>query len=236
MRALLSRIFLPFGLVTASILIFGCGGGSGNTAESSQTATNPGSNVQAITVNGGPDFNFVDGAFTSVTVCVPGSSTNCQTIGGILVDTGSSGLRILSSALTVSLPQQTNSTGSPIAECAVFADGIIWGPVQTADVKIAGEQASSLPICQVIGSPEFFEYPQKLHFSQGQPARRSGKSGQPTACLESGSPSRDLRRRPALQAAIWACTTRVHPLLLARRLQKAPRTTGSKPSGVFRGR
>ena len=167
MRALLSRIFLPFGLVTASILIFGCGGGSGNTTESSQTATNPGSNVQPITVNGGPDFNFVDGAFTSVTVCVPGSTTNCQTISGILVDTGSPGLRILSSALTVSLPQQTNSTGSPIAECAVFADGVIWGPVQTADVKIAGEQASSLPI-QVIGSPNFSNIPQNCT-SQGQP-------------------------------------------------------------------
>lgn len=167
MRAFPSRIFLPFGLVAASILISGCGGGSGNTTGSSQTDTNPGSNVQAIAVNGGPDFNFVDVAFTSVTVCVPGSSTNCQTIGGILVDTGSSGLRILSSALTVPLPQQTNSSGSPIVECAVFADGITWGPVQMADVKIAGEQASSLPI-QVIGSPDFSNIPQNCT-SQGQP-------------------------------------------------------------------
>ena len=87
MRALSARIFLPFGLILASILILGCGGGSSNTTESSQTAATSGSNVQTITVNGGPDFNYVDGAFTSVTVCVPGSTANCQTISGILVDT-----------------------------------------------------------------------------------------------------------------------------------------------------
>jgi hypothetical protein len=154
MRAFPSRIFLPFGLFVASILIFGCGGGSNSVSEPSQNGTNPVSNVQTITVNAGPDFKYVDGAFTSVTVCVPGSTTNCQTISGILVDTGSSGLRILSSALTISLPQQTNSSGNSVAECAVFEDGITWGPVQTADVEIAGEKASSLPL-QVIGSPNF---------------------------------------------------------------------------------
>jgi hypothetical protein len=159
MRALPSRIFLPFGLVMASMLTFGCGAGSnGGASQSSQNGNNPVSNVQTITVNAGPASVYVDGAFTSVTVCVPGSTANCQTIGGILIDTGSSGLRILSSALTISLPQQTNPSGSPIAECAAFADGITWGPVQTADVKMAGEQASSLPI-QVIGSANFSNIP-----------------------------------------------------------------------------
>ena len=158
MRALPSRILLPLGLVVASIMTFGCGAGSNGASQSSQNGNNPVSNVQTITVNAGPDSNYVDGAFTSVTVCVPGSTTNCQTISGILVDTGSSGLRILSSALTVSLPQQTNSTGNPIAECAAFASGVTWGPVQTADVKMAGEQASSLPI-QVIGSSNFSTIP-----------------------------------------------------------------------------
>ncbi|HEY6389210.1 MAG TPA: DUF3443 family protein, partial [Candidatus Acidoferrum sp.] len=82
----------------------GGGGGGGSTA-----------NVQAITVNTGPtaapplNSPYINGAFTSLTVCAPGSTTTCQTISGILVDTGSSGLRILSSALTISLPQQTAS-------------------------------------------------------------------------------------------------------------------------------
>ena len=159
MRTLPSRILLPFGLAVASMLTFGCGAGSNGAAGPSQNGANPVSNVQTITVNGGPDSNFVDGAFTSVTVCVPGSTTSCQTISGILVDTGSSGLRILSTALTkVSLPQQTNSSGNPIAECAAFASGITWGPVQTADVKMAGEVASSMPI-QVIGSSNFSNIP-----------------------------------------------------------------------------
>jgi Protein of unknown function (DUF3443) len=167
MRAIPLRIFFPIGLVVVSILTFGCGAGSNSGSEPSQNGTNPVSNVQAITVNAGPDFNYVDSAFTSVTVCVPGSTTNCQTISGILVDTGSSGLRILSSALTVSLPPQTNSSGSPMAECAAFADGFTWGPVQTADVKMAGEQASSMPI-QVIGSSNFPNIPQDCS-AQGLP-------------------------------------------------------------------
>lgn len=167
MRAFLSGIFLPLGLVVTSIFTFGCGGGSSSPSESSQSGSTPLSNVQTITVNLGPDSNYVDGAFTSVTVCVPGSTTDCQTIDGILVDTGSPGLRILSSALTISLPQQTGSGGNPIAECAVFADGVTWGPVQTADVKIAGEEASSMPI-QVIGSSNFSTIPSDCT-SQGAP-------------------------------------------------------------------
>jgi hypothetical protein len=121
----------------------GTGGGGGST-----------SNVQAITVNSGPRGGYINGAFTSVTVCVPGSTTNCQTIDGILVDTGSPGLRILSSALTLTLPQQTSSSGSPVVECLPFLSGFTWGPVQTADMTIAGEHAKSLPI-QVIGTSSF---------------------------------------------------------------------------------
>lgn len=171
MKAYPSRIFLACALTAASLVLFGCGGSSNSSASSpsSDTGTTPTgtSNVQAITVNAGPAGNYVDGAFTSVTICVPGSSTNCQTIGGILVDTGSSGLRILSSALTISLPAQTDSSGNPIAECAAFADGIAWGPVATADVKMAGEEASSLPI-QIVGSSQFSTIPADCA-SQGQP-------------------------------------------------------------------
>lgn len=146
---------LSLGLAGTWGVMVGCGGGSSTITPTTPTApTSPGSNVQSITVNTGPTANYIDGAFTSVTVCVPGSTTSCQTIGGILVDTGSSGLRILSSALTISLPQQTGANGSPIVECLPFLDGITWGPVQTVDLTIAGEEAKSLPI-QVIGSPSF---------------------------------------------------------------------------------
>jgi hypothetical protein len=111
--------------------------------------------VQAITVDPGP-ASVINLAFVSVTICAPGSTTSCQTIDHIQLDTGSSGLRILSSVLTssVSLPQQTDASGNPIVECMQFADGFSWGPVKLADVKIAGEQASAIPI-HIIGDPQF---------------------------------------------------------------------------------
>jgi hypothetical protein len=133
----------------------GCGGGSSSSSSnnnsssnssSSNTIATSGPNVAAIAVNGGPPgINYVDAAFISVTVCTPGTTT-CQTIPNILVDTGSVGLRILSSQLTVSLTQQKASDGNPMAECLQFLNSYTWGPVQTGDVQISGETASSVPI------------------------------------------------------------------------------------------
>jgi hypothetical protein len=134
-------------------------GGSGGSTSSGTTPPVTATNFQQITVNAGPANNYFNGAFTSVVVCTPGSSTQCSTIGGILVDTGSSGLRVLASALSVALPQQTDAGGAPIAECAQFVDGFTWGAVQTADVKLGGEVASSQPI-QVIGSSTASQIPQ----------------------------------------------------------------------------
>jgi hypothetical protein len=56
-----------------------CGGGGSH----SNTIATAGGNVQAISVNSGPDGNYTNGAFTSVTVCVPGTST-CQTNGNFI--------------------------------------------------------------------------------------------------------------------------------------------------------
>ena len=155
-----------FSLFLAGILAatVGCGGSSSSSTSSGGGATPAVNNVQAITVNTGPTAGppinspAINEAFTSVTVCAPGSTTNCQSISGILVDTGSPGLRILSSALTISLPQQTGAGGNPVVECLPFVDGFTWGPVQTADMTIAGEQAKNLPI-QVIGSATFTNIP-----------------------------------------------------------------------------
>ena len=140
-----------------AILSAGCNNGSSVVSPSlpPQVIVVSGSNVLPINVNVGPaPENPADNiAYTSVTVCVPGTS-NCQTIGDIQIDTGSSGLRILSSALSLPLPQQTDSSGNPIVECLQFVGSYSWGPVQTGDVQIAGEQANAVPI-QVIGSPAF---------------------------------------------------------------------------------
>jgi Protein of unknown function (DUF3443) len=89
---------------------------------------------------------------TSVTVCVAGTS-NCATIDDIQVDTGSNGLRILASALPSSLALPSVASGSGVSgECAVFGSGYAWGSVRTADVRMAGQLASSIPV-QVIADP-----------------------------------------------------------------------------------
>jgi len=126
-----------------------------NAANTPQTVTLTGAgqvnNSAPVTVDSGPAGNDADVLFVTVTVCVPGTQT-CQTIDHVSVDTGSSGLRILSSQLNISLPQELAGTGSPLGNCGVFADGTyVWGPVVTADVQIAGENAPSVPI-QVIST------------------------------------------------------------------------------------
>ncbi len=144
-------------LCTAALVaLSACGGGSSSPATGGGITTV--NNVQPITVDAGPANIYANGAFTSVTVCVPGSSTNCQTISGVLVDTGSSGVRILSSALSIPLPQQNAPSGNPVAECLQFQDSVTWGPIQTADVQLAGEKASAVPI-QVIGAPGLANIP-----------------------------------------------------------------------------
>jgi hypothetical protein len=141
-----------------------CGGGgsttSGGGGSSSGGVTPPPvtANTTSVIVDQGPLGNNVNTLFTSVTVCVPGSTTNCQTIDHIQVDTGSYGLRILSPVLTLTLPVQTLAAGGSLVECTQFLDGYSWGPVSLADVKIAGETAGSVPI-QVIGDSRFTNVP-----------------------------------------------------------------------------
>ncbi len=108
-------------------------------------------NVQPIMVTSAPGLtrNMLT---TSVTVCQPGTS-NCATIDNVQVDTGSHGLRILASALPASLPLAAIASGAGIAgECAVFGGGYTWGAVRSADVRMAGQLAASIPI-QTIADP-----------------------------------------------------------------------------------
>jgi hypothetical protein len=110
-----------------------------------------------MTVNAGPtaatpDLNV---AFVSVTICSPGSSTSCQTIDDIQVDTGSYGLRIISSVLSTSLSLPAETANSlPVLQCVEFADGYVFGPLVTANVQIAGESAANVPV-QIMGGSSF---------------------------------------------------------------------------------
>jgi hypothetical protein len=139
------RSFSIVVLLGALVLAAGCGGSSA-VSTPPQTITGTGSNVVPIAVTLGPQ-NYANGAFVSVTVCAPGSTTNCQVIPDVLVDTGSFGLRILGSALGSVTLTQVTSNGNPLAECFAYADGSYnWGPVQTADLQIGSETASSVPV------------------------------------------------------------------------------------------
>lgn len=125
-----------------------------------------GANVAAIQVDGGPVPGQVNrnGAFTSVTICNPGSTSTCQTVDGILVDTGSYGLRILQSEIPLlKLPPFTDQYGDTLENCAEQPGGsYLWGPVATADVYIAGEAAASpsgasvgaIPLQVISSSPQ----------------------------------------------------------------------------------
>ncbi|CAF2064773.1 unnamed protein product, partial [Rotaria magnacalcarata] len=87
--------------------------------------------------------------YVSVTICPPGSinsSANCQTIDHIIVDTGSSGLRLFNSTLTAKLPAVMASNGKPLAECGQFITSYTWGAIRSADIYIGGEVARSVSI------------------------------------------------------------------------------------------
>ncbi|MBC8738515.1 DUF3443 domain-containing protein [Paraburkholderia sp. UCT31] len=127
----------------------GGGGGGGDTATTTSTSTSPNSNVAVVNVEG--SLGTANVPYVSVRVCAPGSS-NCQTIDHIMVDTGSTGLRVLKSALgTTTLPQTTVS-GTGYAECAQFADGVSWGPLATADITLGGTSASNVPVQVIDGN------------------------------------------------------------------------------------
>jgi len=149
----------PLFLVGAvTVFLAGCGGKGAFSSSSSNPITGPAANVVTAVVNGGPNNNSVNTLYTTVTICAPGSTTNCQTIDNIEIDTGSSGLRILASALTADLPIQMDSRGNALAECTQFVDGYSWGPLALADLTVSQETAQNLPI-QVIGDPNFATVP-----------------------------------------------------------------------------
>jgi hypothetical protein len=122
---------------------------SGSTLLTVQDDNND--NVLTVTVNGGlKTIVYPNEPCVSVTICSPGTST-CQTIDNVLLDTGSYGLRIFKSILTVSLTQVASGSGS-LTECIQYSDNSAdWGPVQLADIILGNEPAVTVPI-QIIDS------------------------------------------------------------------------------------
>ncbi len=150
-------------MLAFSVTLVACGGGGGGgsaaPAGSSTAATVPVvlTNVVPIVVDNGPAGNAVNVPYATVTVCQAGSTSQCQTIDHVLLDTGSTGLRVLSSVLSSSLnlPVQNGASGFPLLNCSQFLDGsFTWGPVVRADVSLGSNTASNLPI-QVIADQRY---------------------------------------------------------------------------------
>ncbi len=82
-----------------------------------------------------------------LTVCVPGMQT-CATIDDVMLDTGSTGLRLEASAVPswLRLPAVLGPNHQRLAECLRFVGDDAWGPLARADLHIGGLTASGLPI------------------------------------------------------------------------------------------
>lgn len=157
-------------LVMMAALLTACGGGGGDATVSASAGTPASSgsgsvpaagpalasNVIAVTVDKGPAGINVNRLYTDVTICQPGT-TLCQTINHVLVDTGSTGLRLLSGVLSPSLGlgKVASASGLPLLACARFLDNsFAWGPVVTADITLGGKTVAAMPV-QVVADSDF---------------------------------------------------------------------------------
>lgn len=157
-------------LAFSAVLLAACGGsgGGGGSSSSSSTGTGTGTtttpppvaNMMTVTVDSGPaalaaanEFS-VNQLYATITVCSPGSTTACKTIDHVQVDTGSTGLRLLASAMTGITPTAATdpTTSRPLLECVQFADGYSWGSVGSVDVTLGTRTLSSLAV-HVVGDP-----------------------------------------------------------------------------------
>ncbi len=97
--------------------------GAGTNLTVALTGTSSGSNTVSVTVGFGPNGysntadSYYNGIFTTVSVCEPGTTT-CASVPNVLVDYGSTGLRVLSSAISsVTLPLINDGSGDNLYEC-----------------------------------------------------------------------------------------------------------------------
>lgn len=161
----------------AVALLAGCGGGggdnpaalTGDTVGTSSVAAPAvtGANVLQILVDKGTDGTSINSPFVTVTVCQPGTAT-CVDVDHVVLDTGSSGLRVAASALpagwlgpipaTAGLPAVTDAGGALVGQCAQFASGFSWGSVRRADVRMGGEATTAAVSVQVVNDTSAAAY------------------------------------------------------------------------------
>jgi len=156
-------------------MLSACGGGGGSDSSSSSSSSTSSFNAALPSINLSPNSVSVNvGAdssqnsntlYVSVTICQP-NTTACVTVDNVLLDTGSTGLRVLASAVSSLQLNPVTVKSAPIIECASFISGSVWGPVKLADVKMSSEVASSIPI-QILADPNYSSIPSACGGSQG---------------------------------------------------------------------
>ena len=158
LSVVLRGIAFPF---LAAILV-ACSGGSTSSSSSSGSdqsslpSINLAANSISVNVGAGTAKN-INTPYVSVTICQPGTNI-CKTVDNILLDTGSTGLRVLASTITSLQLSPVVVNNASIFECASFISGTAWGPVKLADVKMSSEVASSIPI-QILADPSYSTIP-----------------------------------------------------------------------------
>jgi len=131
-----------------------CGGGSSSKDNNNGGGGSSVANQVPLSVDAGPSslYSNFNVAYVSVTVCKPGTNT-CVTVPDVELDTGATGLRLLSGAVSGLGLTNVTSGGLTLTNCVEYLDNSFqWGPVATVDVVLAGELAKSVPI-QIIAEP-----------------------------------------------------------------------------------
>ncbi len=138
-----SRRAFSVAIVAATLVVVGCGP---SAAAPLAPDTIP---LTVHTPHAG--FNRLS---VSVTLCVPGTR-QCTTIDDVMVDTGSTGLRIEAAALPASfhLPPFLGIEGAPIAECLRFVHAAAWGPLVRADLHLGGLVAPNIAMQVIADGP-----------------------------------------------------------------------------------
>ena len=162
-----------------ALALSACGGGGGGGSSSSgapgttsnTTTPTPTANTATVTLDAGPaalatgsnGYRAFNEPYVSITICAPGSTTNCQTIDHIILDTGSVGLRIIQPAINASLlaalPAETDTSSNAVGECYQYVNSYAFGSVRKADFAIAGEKVASMPFQAIADTGAFATVP-----------------------------------------------------------------------------
>ena len=140
MRRLKKQI-LAVASFASLLLLSACGGGGGGAVQPVAATANqiPVVVEQFNAANPVPNRPYV-----TVTVC--DGANQCQDIDHVLLDTGSSGLRLMPGVLNIQLPGQQTASGAQTAECVQYGAGYFWGAQRLATLRLAGEIATAIPI------------------------------------------------------------------------------------------